>query len=196
MSDGRGGASVPPYPFQHSGAVIVCGNAWCLQEDFEAARALYPDAPVIAVNGAAGQVKAFALFSMHPRKLPKWIAMQRRFGDGFTVHAGGGLRHDRPKFKRTSDAMPWVQYWWPGAAHGGTSVWCARRMAKQMGFGLVVLCGAPLSIGGYAGGRMAKAFQQEDTIRHYRGQIEADTMYHDGVRSMSGWTREVFGAPA
>lgn len=186
--------SSPPYPHRHSGPVLVCGNAWCLDEDIARARALRPDAAVIAVNGAAGAVPAFALFSHHPEKLPKWITAQSlRFGPCFTVHSSGAI--EPTKLGRNRGAMPWVDHWWPGARGGGTSAWCAVKLAKLMGFEEVVLCGAPLTTGSYSDGRMARDFNRPEILGHYRAQIARDTDWHAGVTSMSGWTREFFGEP-
>ena len=190
LTEERGGASVPSY--LHTGTVLVCGNAYCLHDDFQRAREIYPSVPAIAVNGAAGEVKAFALFTQHPRKFPQWIALQReRFGDDFTTHAAGKA-HLKSKFGHV-ERMPWVDYWWEGVASGGTSGWGARRLAGLMGFDLVILCGMPLDKGGYSTGKMAKDFQNPAVVEHYRRMILRDRDWHSGVRSMSGWTAEVFG---
>ena len=87
-----GGVSSPAFSLRFSGPVIVAGNAWCLHDDISEARKTWPDAPVIACNGAAREVKAIALYSRHPERFTEhpydWIGRQRRkFGDGFTVHS-------------------------------------------------------------------------------------------------------------
>jgi hypothetical protein len=186
--------SSPPYPHQHRGTVLVCGSAWTLHDDLDRARAVYPDAPVIAVNDAARSVQALAIFSMHPLGLEGWAIEQRqRFGDGCTVHSVVGTAH-RTTNLGLRPPMPWVDYWWEGVAHGGTSVWAARRLTKAMGFSLAVLCGAALSAGPYAhNGWQAAAWRDDGKIRHYRRLIERDIDFHPGARSMSGWTRELLG---
>jgi hypothetical protein len=171
--------------------VLVCGNAWCLLEDIEGARAIYPDAPAIAVNGASGNVKAMALFSMHPQKLPVWADLQRRkFGAGFTVHG----RCKEHVYERNRRKMPWVEYWWQDCS-GATSTWAARKIAAGMGFDQVILCGMPLEKGGYQGGKIAKDFMRDDVLAHYRRLLERDKDWHEGVTSMSGWTAEFLGRP-
>lgn len=178
----------------HSGPCIVAGNAWCLHDDLARAGERWPDAPVIAVNGAAGEVRAFALFTQHPRKFPKWIAWQRaRFGDGFSTHAAGKA-HMRTKIGDVPD-MPWVDHWWDNVASGGTSGWGARRMAGLMGFRPVILCGMPLAPGGYASGRLKskQLGHMSEALKGYRAAIMKDTGWHDGTVSMSGWTAEQFG---
>lgn len=188
---GAGGASLPPYTCTHSGPVLVCGNAWCLHDDVERARGIYPDAPIIAVNGASGNVKAFALFSLHPQKFPGWIGLQKdKFGGDFTVHGCA----TGEKAQRNLRIMPFVDHWWEASA-GGTSTWAARKMAHFMGFDLVVLCGMPLEKGGYQGGKLAKLFMKDEVIAHYRTLIMKDRRWHEGAVSMSGWTREILGGP-
>lgn len=169
--------------------MLVCGNAWCLLDDVARARERWPGAPAVAVNGAAGNIKAIALFSMHPHKLPAWIGLQRKkFGDGFTVHG----RAKASAFERCRAAMPWVEYWWPNCS-GGTSTWAARKVAEYMGFSPVILCGMPLEKGTYQGGKMAKDFMRDDVLAHYRRLVARDTAWHQGVFSMSGWTKELLG---
>lgn len=185
------GASVPLFPHRYSGPVLVCGNAYCLSDDLGRARELYPDAPAIAVNGASGNVKALALFTLHSTKMGGWAELQRKkFGSGFTVH--GVATAERAAELRT--IQPWVEYWWHSSSRG-TSTWAARKIATYMGFGPVILCGMPLQRGGYQNGKMAKFFQNDEAIALYRKMILTDPDWHKGVFSMSGWTRELFGAP-
>ena len=179
-----GGLASPPYPFSQSGPVLVCGNAFNLHDDFARARQLYPDAPVIAVNGAAGEVKAFALYSKHPEKMPQWIQRQRQLGDGFTVHGS--------KYKPGCSC---IDHWWEDARGGGGSAWGARKVATLMGFYPVILCGTPLDPGGYASSPIAKLMRREDVIENLRCEIETDTEWHEGVYSMSGFTKKLLGSP-
>ncbi len=181
----KGGASVPPYPFNHSGPCIVAGNAWCLPDDLDKALSLYPKAPIMAVNGAAKEVNAFALYSKHPERLisHRWLYHQRRkFGEA-TVHGG------KPVI-----SCPHVEYWWPDAYGGGGSAWDARKVAHFMGFDLVILCGCPLVPGPYVGGHNLGGFMaRRDVVDGFREAIEADAGWHDGAISMSGWTKEILG---
>lgn len=190
----------PPYPVRHSGPVLVCGFGPTFYDDLERARKLYPDAPAIAVNEAAKAVKTFALFTLHPEKLKRFCALQvQSFGDGFTVHSGGKAfdAQDRPR------KYPRVDYWWREAAGGGTSAWAAARMARLMGFEEIILTGVPLVHGNYADLGFAKAWREgqkrsdgRDMLNTYREYVQGDTRWHDGVRSMSGWTRDLFGEPS
>jgi hypothetical protein len=77
---GEGSQALPPYPHYHSGPCLVVGNAACLPDDIEKARRLFPEAPCIAVNGAAAEVKAFALYSYHPERFitHRWLEGARK----------------------------------------------------------------------------------------------------------------------
>ena len=159
-----------------------------MHEDLSEAWKKYPDAPVIAVNDASFEVKAFALFSYHPIRFIeppfRWIDKQRKkFGSDFTVHGS-----------RFMEDMPFVDYWWEGARGGGTSAWGARKVAKLMGFEKVIFCGCPLSVGNYTGYKPGKLMAQQKTIDRYRKEIESDIAWHKGCCSMSGWMRDFLGS--
>lgn len=189
----------PQYPWPHAGTVLVCGFGPTFYDDYERARTMRPDASAIAVNEAAKAVKAFALFTLHPEKLKRFCALQiQSFGDGFTVHSGGRSFDTANRQKR----FPGVDYWWQQAAGGGTSAWAAARMARLMGFDEIILCGVPLIHGNYADRGFAKAWRAgqkrgdgRDMLLTYRNYVENDTKWHEGVTSMSGWTRDLLGEP-
>lgn len=162
----------------------MAGSAWCLHDDL--ARA--PDLPIIAINAASDEVRAFALYSCHPERFKarpwRWIDRQRRrFGDGFTVHGG-----------RFREGMPWVQHWW-GPSKGGGSAWGARKMAFAMGFTEVILCGCPLDSGNYTGHKPGALMTRQNVIEDLRAGVAADTDWHKACYSMSGWTRDLLGEP-
>ena len=184
--------SVPTYPHKHSGPVVVAGAAWCLHDDLARARDLYGDLPVIAINGAARDVKADFLYSGHPERFEthRWVHHQKRlFGDIFTVHSG---------YKNTPPTdCPLVDFWWRGTGIArGTSAWAARKMAAFMGFDLVLLCGCPLDPGPYVGHRLGHELMlKESVIDKYRRIIASETEWHEGCLSLSGWTATFLGSP-
>ncbi|MCR4282380.1 MAG: hypothetical protein NUV72_05070 [Bauldia sp.] len=167
----------------------MVGNAFCMQDDIDRARVLFPNAPVIAVNGASREVKALALFSYHPERFIEkgceWIRHQRRrFGPGFTVHAS-----------KYVPGCPHVDHWWEGARGKGGSAWGARKLASLMGFGPVILCGCPLVPGNYANHRPGMIMTRAEVVGAYAFEIKADADWHEGCYSMSGATKEILGAP-
>jgi hypothetical protein len=174
--------------------VLICGSAWTLPDDYGRALEAFPGAPVIAVNGAAGEIPCQFLFSQHPLNMPRWIEWRHsRFGAAFEVHAAGE-RHRKTRLGGVAEC-PWVDHYWNGVASNGSSAWGARRLASAMWFDLVVFCGVPLEPGPYAYDDISKQNRHEAVMEHYRAAIMEDTEMHAGVRSMSGWTREVFGSP-
>lgn len=186
------GVSSPPYPLKHSGPVLVCGNAWCLKEDLTAARAIprLAEAPTIGVNGSSRNIRLDFLFTqLHQDKLPGWIKYQKAwFHSAFTVHSNGDGAE--------AQKYPWVDYWWSGVAGRGTSTWAARKFAVYLGFTEIVLCGMPLSLGGYCGRELnARHFLHEPSLEFYREGVLEDKKWHVGCASMSGWTRTILGAP-
>ena len=184
----EGGTLVSPSTsFHYSGPVLVCGSAACLYDDIEQARDRYPDTPIIAVNGAAKLVSAIAIYTKHPERFisRRWLEAQRFFfGDGASVHAD----------VRATSRPVCVEYWWSGLWGGGSSAWDARKLASALGFELVILCGCPLVAGPHVGSLSFASFMhREDIVEEFRCQIEADSEWHEGVCSMSGWTRELLG---
>lgn len=188
----------PPYPLAHSGTVLVCGFGPGFYDDLARARALRPDAPVIAVNEACKAVRAFAIFTLHPEKLGRFRALQDlHFGAGhYTCHTGG-------KKCAHVGRSPLLDYGWPEANGGGTSAWAAQIMAKLMGFEERILVGAPLVHGDYADKSPAKGFKEGkqrrdgkgEVLACYRAFVERDTDWHEGCYSMSGWTAGLLGMP-
>ena len=189
MAAMRGGcfSSIPPYFFHHAGPCIVAGSAFCLHDDLAAARARFgADIPVIAVNAAAKEVRALALFSLHPDRLESfgWIRKQRvLFGDDATVHSTVRRKN-----------MPWIDFWWKGAHGCGGSAWCARKMATFMGFSPIILCGCPMEPGPYVGNHcMGGYMDRPRVVDDLFDGIAKDKDWHDGCYSMSGRTMALLG---
>lgn len=145
--------------------------------------------PVIAVNAAAKEVKAVALFSQHPERFMarsfEWAKYQKvRFGQDFTVHSRGEPQD-----------MPWVDHWWLDCMGGGSSAWGARKLAWLIGFDPVVLCGCPLEPMPYVNYGLPVLMSEQRIHDEFRAHIESQPEWWEGVHSMSGWTREKFGEP-
>lgn len=170
--------------------ILVCGNAETLHEDHSKARALFPTAEVLAVNKAGAFIVADYLFTLHPKKAAKWH-------DRACILAGREipLIASGKENMRLKEQYPWVDVWVDGCAGNGTSGWGARKYAAQhLGADLVVLCGVPLSKMG-KNKELTGAWAHESVVDVYREYVRNDTTNHAGVKSMSGWTREFFGAP-
>lgn len=186
---GGAATATPPYLYTHSGPVLVCGNAACLFDDVARARAIFENAPVIAVNGAAKVIQAVALYSKHPERFTafRWLEAQRfHFGAKPTTHAD----------TRAAGKPPCVDYWWTGLWGGGGSAWDARKLAHFMGYAPVVLCGCPLDPGPYTnGGGIGGFMTDKQVVQDLRDGLARETPWHAGAYSMSGYTRELLGTP-
>lgn len=155
--------------------------------DLVRARAIVGDAPVVAVNGAAGEVRAAFLFSKHPDRFVEigydWIARQQeKFGGGFTAHGS-----------RERAGMPWVDFWWERARGGGGSAWGGRKVAALLGFNPVILVGCPLLPGSYARHKPGLYMTYPAVTEAYAREIASDIEWHEGCYSMSGRTRDILG---
>lgn len=162
---------------------VILGGADCVWSDLDNAQALFTPDAVIACNHAARDYYGFVDHSvtMHPDIRDRlWIPARRAAG----LPDAGQLWHPRHRGA------------WPGStpieSKGGSSGMLCIRVALELGFDKIVLCGVP----------MAKLNRHYDDHRPW---IEA-RQYHNvwlreapalqgRVKSMSGWTREVFGAP-
>lgn len=180
-----GGISVPPLVFSGSGPALVAGNAWTLEEDLAAARAAFGDLPVIGVNGALGQIRVDHAYSHHPARFisHRWLKYQKvRFDSRPVVHAS------------SEAALDHVDHVWPDAAGGGGSAWGARKVAWLLGYDPVIMVGAPLTAGKYAGHVLDTGhMHREHVVNDLRAGIVREVEWHEGAFSASGWTAEFLG---
>lgn len=195
------GYAIPTYPHEHSGPVIVLGSADCALTDLHRVRSHFTNTPIIGVNDASKIHLLDHLFSLHCEGLEDWKNEQlQRFGFRPIIHTA-----ERRRAGEERSDYPDVDYWWAGAHTGGTSAWSAVRTAKMMGFERVVLCGCPLTPTGYCTEprrsqqtrSVGEVREDHPMLRGYRRRIEEYVAAGEGVGvfSMSGWTRELLGAP-
>jgi len=161
---------------------LILGGASCVWEDVEAALDLAEFDCIIAANdvGAHWSGPLDHWVSLHPEKLNGWLRARREKGypDGFTTWSHkkqAGCNVDRA----TDD--------WKGS-----SGLFAVKVARELGYERIVLCGVPLNAEGahFFDAKPWKAFQgfRNGWLNH-RAEIAPY------VRSVSGWTREILGAP-
>lgn len=189
----------PAYPYRHAGTLLILGSAPCALEDFEAALELYPDAAIMAINEAAGLLPVNFIASLHAEKMERFRKLQEdKFGTGhFTTHGAAPDVY-----------FPSVDYYWHGAHCGATSAWAGVRIAKMMGFELLVLCGCPMNGGdGYIMPTWKTTPQDprfgfESPVLHpvmasYKAALAGYVKAGEGagVLSMSGYSRQLLGVP-
>lgn len=169
----------------------VLGGGPGVWADLQGAReALGPETGVLACNDAgaaySGPLRAFC--TLHPAKLPAWL------------HARQAAGHPAPAETFAHKAMPGVgtvlnhRRHWPGGLdvpRSGSSGLFAAQVALAIGANRIVLCGIPMSVevNAFHGAKWMAAV-------HYRRAWDiARPVLLPACRSMSGWTREILGAP-
>lgn len=159
--------------------LIVGGSENVFEEARLARQSLLIDA-VIAVKrvGAVWPGVLLAWATLHPEQFPALWAQRQEAGLP-TVEDVWCHRAGHPGFR-----------WYP--EKGGTTGLFAVHIAREIyGFERIVLAGIPLDASGY--------FDRPGTLDgldRYRGAWLRDKPYlAPYVRSMSGWTQEVFGDP-
>jgi hypothetical protein len=169
---------------------LILGGAKCVWADIEAALDIMEFDGVVACNDVGVQWKGnlAGWVSLHAEKLPKWVT--DRIANGLSMPARIAT-HDQKQDK----PFQWerVPYMFRGQRHSGSSgEFAAKYALEDLRFDKGVLCGIPMlnSEAHFFNPKMWEA------ARHYRlGWAEAKPAIGDRLRSMSGWTREQFGAP-
>lgn len=184
--------------------LLVVGSAPCLFDDLEMAKATRPDAHVMLINEAAGAVeKAEHMLAGHCDKAQMFLDYRLKKFPGSRPIIHATHRQDMPD-------LPCVDYWWHEAKIGGTSAWKAARIGVGMGYKEIILCGCPMDLTGYFNPSDTKSFRHECrrvgeplddgspsqlTLRYRREFVRNAQRFGHNVRSMSGWSREILGAP-
>ena len=194
--DARFLRAVPDYPHPRSGTALVVGTGPGFMEEYAEASRLRPGAFVVAVNKAAGFVRADAIFSMHYALMSKWIrAHDLAWGTReMRPETHSGCR-DNPDMLVKLDELygTWIDYLWPIANSWGSSGWAAGKMCRAMGCDEVILCGVPLAHENE--GNWANWQDIGDYREGMRREAENEPDVAAGIKSMSGYTREILGAP-
>lgn len=193
-------ATSKDYTKKHEGeTVIICGSAPCLLSEFAEVVANRPNAKVMAINEAASGVQADFIVSYHAEKFP--LFKQDSLNPSASTHTG--------KSRRPEDEDN-VDYYWPEIWIGATSAGDGLQIARRMGFSEIIMVGCPMNGGdGYFKktdlGGICPRFGAPGTllsnngeqIQIYKNKLLAlkDKFDFSTVRSMSGFTAEVFGKP-
>jgi hypothetical protein len=165
---------------------IVLGGAACLHEDMQAAFELFAPDVVIAVKDIGITYPHIDHWvTYHPERLPKELAIRR----------SKGLAD--PLFVWTYDKIairPKIGIEFRTVKHrGGSSGFMGMAVACIVA-DRAVLCGIPMDPKQKHFSRPKKQGWPEATY-YRRVWSEHHDEYKDRVRSMSGWTKEIFGAP-
>ena len=194
--------SSPRYPKQERGVCIIVGTHPCVNADVDAALAKYPNASICAVNEATALVPADHVATCHGEKIAHFLQMHEDVWDDVAYPLPVVHIRNAPE----ADGIRAPLYRWDMNYGGGSAIFAAGVMV-EIGFDLVVLAGCPIDGGGgYAlktnagtphdprlgfmhdGHTMVEAWQH--SIRSLKENAPAVA---DKIRSMSGFTKEVFG---
>lgn len=176
---------------------LICGSAPVLQTDFGMASSKIERAAVIVVNEAGRVVRGDHLVTQHPEKA-LWFR-ECSLNPDITIHTG------KPR-QRASQAG--INVYWPDCVTLATSGGSAIAIALRMGFEEIILCGMPMN-GGDGYFKQSVIEQDEprfglepsasDYVRNYQEKLvefaKKEPEALNRVRSLSGFTRELFGAP-
>lgn len=174
-------------------AALVLGSASCVFADVEQALALGRFDGVIACNDMAARWpgRLDAAVSKHPERWSGWLAARdrRRFPapDRVISHLEAETHAPAP------EVTAYVEFRLPGQTSTGSSGLFALKVALvDLGFDRAVLCGVPMSADR---GHFAYGPIWPDAIHYQPAWREALPAIRDRARSLSGWTRDLLGAP-
>lgn len=189
------------YPHAHEGTLAIVGSAPCWKEDLETVQRMRPMCEIMVIGHAAGLVQAEFVVTDHYETFPTLFNLQSAFHGEFSTHCsrGGGWW----------DWTRWIDYYWDWPRSDTTSVYTGIRIAMEVGFDEIVLCGNPLEASKMLHplqvkkdgkkwpppGTGVNTNDSAQQLEHFRTNFEKHIPeFNDTVRSMSGWTRKMLGA--
>lgn len=163
---------------------IILGGAKCVYEDVLAAKAFFEPDLYIAINDIGAfypQVDHWV--SKHPMKFREWKKIREMNGHKpvASFWTARGRRTGDLTFIKIIDSVL-----------GGGGLLAARVAVHALGCTKVILCGVPLQPNGDHFNMIGKQWKEASL---YRKGWEKEPNLRPHLRSLCGWTREVFGAP-
>ncbi len=188
--------SIPEWTTPCGGTLLIIGSAPCVYDDV---------------------IKATQLGACH-RLLINGAALLFEHAEHWLVGHGEKVQEfKRARAKVFTTPIPYIHasarggtdpigvtHIWEGVSTGGTSAWKAVRIGKGMGYEKLILCGCPLDDSGYAAGESKGIGHSCARIGKGEGRMYANYRRTFAVRakdegqnvySMSGYSRELLGAP-
>lgn len=192
--------SLPVYPQQESGTLLIVGPSPVVYRDIENIWQHRPGAKIAGVNEGALAAESDFLMTLHPEGLNKLLERPNNIKDGCTIHSIlNADRYNQP-------GAELVNYWWSGET-GATSTGAAIDIGLQLGFEEIILCGCPMTgADGYfcstkestiEDPRFGYSKHGSKLITDYQKAIKKMALNErmTNVFSMSGYTAKVFGFP-
>lgn len=174
--------AIPIIAGTYSGTVRIIGGGSCMWQDFKESEGLLPGTDIICVN-MSGMVIPHAthLFSWHKKQIS--AIKEWRIAEWSDCKA---VVHSVDDYGRVN---------WIWRFNGGTSVsgLSCIDLAHLLGYSKIILVGIPMDNKGY----FYKPNDNPDMHDRWRHDEvkKIHQLYGDKVKSFSGFTKEVFGAP-
>jgi hypothetical protein len=165
---------------------LVLGGAAGVWEEARAAHALFTPGLTVAVNDAIAQYDGHLdiAVTLHPDKMAGW--RYQREANGFKP-AQKCIGH-----KQADGIDETTGFLFPGQKLSGSSGLFAVKVALDAGCERVVLAGVPMTD---SGAHFFDSKPWTECRSFHEGWQQAMPHIQHVVRSMSGWTREILGAP-
>jgi hypothetical protein len=180
----------PPVAGCSSGTALILGSAACLWDDVRAAKDLGHH--YIAVNDAGMYIHLAGAFTKF--RLRHWASLESSFFPAYRIRTNGTQNHSVLYHSNQPDEG--VDFAWRlqhPSFIGGTSSLFATLVALGLGYDPVILCGVPLDGSGYFyGPPESHGIQYNSCLRFWEKHLD---VFKGRVKSMSGNTRELLGAP-
>ncbi len=165
---------------------LVLGSAHCLWNDLDAARGMIPEPDRIVIVNKVGLIwphKVDAWVTYHPDLLRTWVKQRAR--NNLPAAQSLWSTSTRPDARQYGVQTLSIA----GGSSGMLGAFVALTMAER-----VVLCGVPIdpTMPHFA---FTNGKPWEDAYKFQRHWIDNRIDLQDRVKSMSGFTRELLGAP-
>lgn len=187
-------AELPGVAGQFSGALLILGGARCVWEDVAALPGFSAAEPfgkwpgdIMAVNDVGMHVHQFIRHwvTLHEDYMAGWHAY--RYG-----HNYGNRGHVYTHGKKPNPA---IQFVWDLPARGGSSGLFACYAALLMGYDRIVLAGVPMDGSGHFFDPPWVNQSQFGRADRIEWEWARENVFANRVRSLSGITRDMLGAP-
>jgi hypothetical protein len=185
----KGSGDAPSYLGKFKGNLIIIGGARCVWDDYTKLTKSGFQGSVMAVNdiGLYFDKMLNHWVSMHANYLVQWVALRR----GHSMLGHECLTHTR-------EPHAGIRVAWDIQPYGWTSGTFAAQVAIALGYESIVLCGVPQDgMGRFFDPPWMPGGEHDDknSKKAFRNIVENCPELKRCVRSMSGWTKGLFGEP-
>lgn len=185
----RGSGDAPSYLAKFKGNLIIIGGARCVWEDYVQAEKAGFSGSVMAVNDVG---------LYYDRPLNHWVSMHASFLFHWVALRKGHSMMGHETLTHTREPYPGIRVAWDIQPYGWTSGMFATQVAVALGYERILLCGIPQDgTGRFFDPPWMPGGEHDDrnSKKAWRSIVENTPELRARVRSMSGWTREIYGGP-